>query len=735
MQVFSLCLFPPGSPCPAHVTDIEDKGPEAKTSAESTSPTSGPSGRPTAGASPEPPHTTSADTRPVTPDVVMPALSNATPETRNQERSLRKQQRLFRRQTEEAIAAAVVIYAAARELGPQGRAPPGSAQAGDPAAAERDLLFSGSSETPGVAGFQGIQQDTTGSVPVADLCSTDEDGKSPRSDRHHKRRSHRHRPSLDATGGSTSTSTQHSHQRSRTDSDPSGKSASELVTAWPSKRDNAHSESSLQVPKGWKHHTPEEDAERERRRQRRALRHLQPQEERLDEHREAHPEVYREEPREEHRDERRDGHREKHADERRSRRRSERHARDREARDRDPDREVRDRDLDREARDRDLGRDRDMEYEEARNKEPELLVSDRHGRRGSRRMSHPSRPEHTLSSKDESRPASRKDDSRPASRREDMLPEPPAPTKKKKLFGLFGGGDSNRDHNSHYTTRAPESIAAPRLSREVSRALEPPKRSSTTRESTAHESMRRYDEGVPRSRSHKHRYIEYDEPMLDEPKRHEREPFPDLPKHRPREAPLDVPHHHERERNSGSPRPHRRERVHRSGSTKHHKRETRRDSPVPREPEPEPGPEPEPVMDAPSRRRERTRPVHLPKQYEYEEAPSPRRRPRRDSEGGRRHRHRDRVRDDADEERESPRHHHHHRRRATHSDSPKRARFADEEGEDISEDIPNAPRRPREEQNPRREERRRTRESDARKRATSSGRSGLRATLKSIIFR
>ncbi|KAK6082078.1 hypothetical protein SCUP234_04391 [Seiridium cupressi] len=217
------------------------------------------------------------ESRSFTPGIVLPDLADPTVKALGRARSLRRSRRRTIKRNEETVAAAVIIYAAARELSPSPSPRLGSPQAerniGDVLELDRGDK---SVMTPGVAGVRGVDL-TNVDDPVTDLLA--DEGKRSSSDR---RRRHRHSSSRSGETES-SDAKRDSHHRSRRASDASSKSATSDLFIGPRtpKRsdsgfsaDSSHSSKRQRTPR-----TPEEQVAHDRRKEeRRALRDMERQE-------------------------------------------------------------------------------------------------------------------------------------------------------------------------------------------------------------------------------------------------------------------------------------------------------------------------------------------------------------------------------------------------------------------------------------------------------------------------
>ncbi|KAK9415381.1 hypothetical protein SUNI508_10571 [Seiridium unicorne] len=217
------------------------------------------------------------ESRSFTPGIVLPDLADPTVKALGRARSLRRSRRRTIKRNEETVAAAVIIYAAARELSPSPSSRLGSPQAerniGDVLELDRGDK---SVMTPGVAGVRGVDL-TNVDDPVTDLLA--DEGKKSSSDR---RRRHRHSSSRSGETES-SDAKRDSHHRSRRASDASSKSATSDLFIGPRtpKRsdsgfsaDSSHSSKRQRTPR-----TPEEQVAHDRRKEeRRALRDIERQE-------------------------------------------------------------------------------------------------------------------------------------------------------------------------------------------------------------------------------------------------------------------------------------------------------------------------------------------------------------------------------------------------------------------------------------------------------------------------
>ncbi|KAI1851099.1 hypothetical protein JX266_003764 [Neoarthrinium moseri] len=292
------------------------------------------------------------DTRSATPGIVLPDLADPTAKSLGRARSLRRSRRRTIRRNEETVAAAVIIYAAAREISPSPGPRLGSSQVekGIVETMVADADFE-SVMTPGAAGDRGVDLSDV-SDSVTDL-STDDEGKTSSSDRH---RRHRHRSSK---SGESERETAH---RSRRKSDASAKSATSdlFIGSRSAKRtDSGFSADSSHSSR--RQRTPEEQAEHDKRRAERRA-------ERTPEEQAAH---------------------DRRKEERRAERRTERTPEEQAAHDK---RKEERRAIQEKERER-----------EAKGKAPDTTRSDRHSHRSSRRYSehsNSSRPEKTSHSND-----------------------------------------------------------------------------------------------------------------------------------------------------------------------------------------------------------------------------------------------------------------------------------------------------------------------------------------------
>lgn len=203
-----------------------------------------------------------SDTRSSTPGIVLPDPTDPKAKALGRAKSLRRSRRRTLRSNEETVAAAVIIYATARELSPTSDTRLGSAHPGSssPEIEEYGSRL-GTSMAQGVAESRGVDM-----VNVDDLVtdsSTDDEGKRSGSDRH---RRHRHSSSRSGETRSSDTKKDSQH-RSRRESNASSVSATSdlFVGSKTTKRtDSGFSVDSSRSSRPQK--TPEEQAAHEKRR-------------------------------------------------------------------------------------------------------------------------------------------------------------------------------------------------------------------------------------------------------------------------------------------------------------------------------------------------------------------------------------------------------------------------------------------------------------------------------------
>ncbi|KAI1344888.1 hypothetical protein F5Y15DRAFT_10161 [Xylariaceae sp. FL0016] len=207
-----------------------------------------------------------------TPAVILPDLDDSNARALGRVRSLRRQRRHTYRRAEETVAAAVVMYAAAREISPQ----PSSRFSGNQVNYSIAQVTEAAQEvnqnplvafSPGVEGDRSVEQNDV-FLSVADL-STDDEGKS--SDRHHRhRRHHRHHHSSQSRDGKGEEERHHRHHHHRRSSDASHRSGSSRSAAeTPKRQDSGFSVESSHSSSSRRQRTPEEQAAHEKRKEER----------------------------------------------------------------------------------------------------------------------------------------------------------------------------------------------------------------------------------------------------------------------------------------------------------------------------------------------------------------------------------------------------------------------------------------------------------------------------------
>ncbi|KAK6951392.1 hypothetical protein Daesc_007927 [Daldinia eschscholtzii] len=217
-----------------------------------------------------------------TPGIMLPDPTDSKAKALGRAKSVRKRRRQTLRQAEEAVATAVILYAAAQELSPSSSSILGSAQiendiGGTLEPSQEDVYAAGGvSSSSFVAGNQSVGQNDY-SLPVADL-STDDEEKRSADERHHRHRRHHHHHhqhhhssrSKDSKG-----SGEHLQPRNtRLESSHSMKSSSDRSIPQTPKRDSGFSVESSRTngSSSRRHRTPEEQAAHERRKEERRAR-------------------------------------------------------------------------------------------------------------------------------------------------------------------------------------------------------------------------------------------------------------------------------------------------------------------------------------------------------------------------------------------------------------------------------------------------------------------------------